>query len=109
VSSTRLDTSNLTNTLRKWVRFNLFTPAAVRLDIIGRAFDYRTTLASLSAADKARIRVIAPQGDQVLQPTNTNRYWSATGLALDAVAGEGHLYHYRNAADFNARLAAFAG
>jgi len=33
----------------------------------------------------------------------------ATGLALDAVAGEGHLYHYRNAADFNARLVAFAG
>jgi len=27
---------------------------------------------------------------------------------VDAVAGEGHLYHYRNAADFNARLAALA-
>ena len=89
--------------------FNLFTPAAVRLDIIGRAFDYRATLAALSAADKARIRVMSPQGDQVLQPLNTNQYWSATGLAVDAVAGEGHLFHDRNAAGFNARLAAFAG
>ena len=89
--------------------FNLFTPAAVRLDIIGRAFDYRATLARLSATDKARIRVMSPQGDKVLQPAHTNVYWNATGLALDAVAGEGHLYHYRNAADFNARLAALAG
>jgi len=89
--------------------FNLFTPAAVRLDIIGRAFDYRATLAAFSATDKARIRVISPQGDKVLQPVNTQAYWAATGLTLDAVASEGHLYHDRNAADFNLRLAALAG
>ena len=89
--------------------FKLFAPAAARLDIIGRAFDYRATLAALSAADNARIRVISPQGDKVLQPAHTQLYWGATGLALDAVAGEGHLYHDRNAADFNARLAALAG
>lgn len=50
--------------------FNLFTPAAVRLAIIGRAFDYRGTLAALNAAEKARVRVLVPQGDKVLQPAN---------------------------------------
>lgn len=89
--------------------FNLFTPAAVRLDIIARAFDYRATLASMSASDKARVRVIVPQGDQVLQPVNTAQYWASTGLAVDAITGEGHLYHYRNAADFASRLALLAG
>jgi pimeloyl-ACP methyl ester carboxylesterase len=89
--------------------FNLFTPAAVRLDIIGRAFDYRATLAAMSASDKARVRVIVPLGDQVLQPANTSTYWASTGLAVDAIAGEGHLYHYRNAADFASRLTALAG
>jgi len=89
--------------------FNLFTPAAVRLDIIGRAFDYRATLAAMSAPDKARVRVIVPLGDQVLQPANTRAYWASTGLAVDTVAGEGHLYHFRNAADFAGRLALLAG
>ena len=89
--------------------FNLFTPAAVRLDIIGRAFDYRATLAALSAADKARMRVIVPLGDKVLQPTNTRTYWASTGLTVDTIAGEGHLYHDRNAADFTSRLALLAG
>jgi len=89
--------------------FNLFTPAAVRLDINGRAFDYRATLAALSAADKARVRVIVPLGDKVLQPANTRTYWASTGLAVDAVAGEGHLYHYRNAADFSGRLVSLVG
>lgn len=89
--------------------FNLFTPAAVRLAIIGRAFDYRTTLAGLSAADKARVRVIVPLSDQVLQPVNTGKYWANAGLAVETVAGEGHLYHYRNAADFTSRLVALAG
>jgi non-heme chloroperoxidase len=89
--------------------FNLFTPAAVRLDIIGRAFDYRTTLATLSAADKARIRVIVPLGDKVLQPANTRAYWASTGLTVDTIAGEGHLYHDRAAADFAGRLALLAG
>lgn len=89
--------------------FNLFTPAAVRLAIIGRAFDYRATLAGLSAAEKARLRVIVPLGDKVLQPANTSAYWASTGLVVDAIAGEGHLYHQRNAADFASRVAAFAG
>ena len=89
--------------------FNLFTPAAVRLDIVGRAFDYRGMLAALSASDKARIRVISPQGDKVLQPGNIGAYWRSTGLVNDSIAGEGHLYHYRNASDFNARIAALAG
>jgi len=89
--------------------FNLFTPAAVRLDIIGRAFDYRATLAALSAADKAHMRVIVPLGDKVLQPTNTRTYWASTGLAVDTIAGEGHLYHHRNVADFTGRLALLAG
>jgi non-heme chloroperoxidase len=89
--------------------FNLYTPAATRLDIIGRAFDYRATLAGLSAADKARVRVIVPLGDKVLQPTNTRTYWASTGLTVDTIAGEGHLYHYRNAADFASRLALLAG
>ena len=88
--------------------FNLFTPAAVRLAIIGRVFDYRATLAALSATDKARLRVIVPLGDKVLQPTNTSAYWASTGLATDTVAGEGHLYHYRAAADFSTRLASLA-
>lgn len=89
--------------------FNLFTPAAVRLGIIGRAFDYRATLAALSASEKARVRVIVPLGDQVLQPANTRVYWGSTGLVVDAIAGEGHLYHDRNAADFASRLALLAG
>jgi non-heme chloroperoxidase len=89
--------------------FNLFTPANVRLDIIGRAFDHRAALAALSATDKARMRVIAPQADAVLQPRLIQPYWEATGLAYSAVADEGHLYHHRNAARFNAELAAFAG
>jgi len=89
--------------------FNLFTPAAVRLHIIGRGFDYRPMLAALGAADKARIRVVAPQGDQVLQPQRIQAYWAATGLAVDSIAGEGHLYHLRNPADFAGRLAALAG
>lgn len=92
--------------------FNLFTPAAVRLDIIGRAFDYRATLAALNASQKARLRAIVPLGDKVLQPANTSAYWAGAGLTVDpadAVAGEGHLYHLRNAADFNARLIALAG
>lgn len=89
--------------------FNLFTPAAARLGIIGRAFDYRATLAALGAAEKARVRVLVPQGDKVLQPANTQAYWAATGLAVDAIAGEGHLYHYRNTADFATRLAALVG
>jgi len=89
--------------------FNLFTPSAVRLDIIGRAFDYRATLAALSAAEKARMRVIVPLGDKVLQPANTSTYWASTGLATDTIAGEGHLYHYRAAADFASRLTALAG
>lgn len=89
--------------------YNLYTPPAVRLDIIARAFDYRAMLASLASADRARIRVIAPQGDQVLQPANILGYWGATGLTVDALPNEGHLYHYRNAPDFNARLATVAG
>ena len=89
--------------------FNLFTPAAVRLDIIGRAFDYRATLAALSAAEKARVRVLVPLGDKVLQPTNTSAYWASTGLTVDTIVGEGHLYHYRAAADFAGRLALLAG
>jgi non-heme chloroperoxidase len=89
--------------------FSLFTPAAARLAIIGRAFDYRATLAAMSAADKARVRVIVPLGDKVLQPDNTRAYWASTGLAVDTVAGEGHLYHYRNAADFAGRLGSIAG
>lgn len=88
--------------------FNLFTPPAVRLAIIGRAFDYRATLAALGAADKARVRVLVPQGDKVLQPAHTQVYWGATGLAVDSIAGEGHLYHVRNAGDFAARLAVLA-
>ena len=89
--------------------FNLYTPAAVRLDIIGRAYDYRATLVALSASDKARVRVIVPLGDHVLQPTNTLAYWTSTGLTIDTIAGEGHLYHYRNSADFAGRLAQLAG
>lgn len=89
--------------------FNLFTPPAVRLDIIGRAFDYRATLAALSSQDKARVRIIVPLADQVLQPANTRNYWASTGLAVDTVTGEGHLYHDRNAVDFNNRLASLAG
>lgn len=89
--------------------FNLFTPAAVRLAIIGRAFDYRATLAALGAADRARLRAIVPLGDQVLQPDNTRAYWAGSGLAVDAIAGEGHLYHLRHAADFNTRLGLLAG
>jgi non-heme chloroperoxidase len=84
--------------------FNLFTPAAMRLAIIGRVFDHRPMLAVLSASDKARIRIVSPQGDKVLQPTRIDQYWSETGLALDTVDGEGHLFHYRNAAEFNSRL-----
>ena len=89
--------------------FNLFTPAAVRLCIIGRAFDYRATLAAMSAPEKARVRVIVPLGDKVLQPANTRVYWTSTGLAFDTLAGEGHLYHCRNATDFAGRLALLAG
>lgn len=89
--------------------FNLFTPANVRLDIIGRAFDHRAALAALTAAEKARVRVIAPQADAVLQPGLIRPYWEATGLGYSAVADEGHLYHQRNAARFNAELATFAG
>jgi non-heme chloroperoxidase len=89
--------------------FNLFTPAAVRLAIMGRVFDYRSMLAALSAADKARIRIVSPQGDKVLQPTHIDHYWSATGLTLDTVAGEGHLFHYRNAKEFNSRLTSWVG
>jgi non-heme chloroperoxidase len=88
--------------------FNLFTPPAVRLDIIGRAFDYRATVSAMSASDKARVRVIVPLGDQVLQPKNTLKYWSSTGLAIDSIAGEGHLYHFRNASDFSSRLVALS-
>ncbi|HSW03585.1 alpha/beta fold hydrolase [Aquabacterium sp.] len=91
------------------IGFNLFTPAAVRQAIIGRAFDYRATLQALSAAEKARMRVIVPLGDKVLQPANTRAYWAATGLTVDTIAGEGHLYHDRNAADFARQLALFAG
>lgn len=89
--------------------FNLFTPAAVRLGIIARAFDYRATLAALGADAKARVRVLVPQGDKVLQPANTAAYWAATGLSVETIAGEGHLYHARNPADFSRRLAALAG
>ena len=89
--------------------FNLFTPPAVRLDIIGRAFDYRAALYALTATQKARIRVLVPTGDKVLQPANTSVYWASTGLAIDTLAGEGHLYHQRNASDFASRLAQVAG
>ena len=89
--------------------FNLFTPAAVRLAIIGRAFDYRATLAGLSAAEKARVRVIVPLGDKVLQPQNTRAYWASTGLTVDTIAGAGHLHHDRDAAAFAGRLALLAG
>lgn len=89
--------------------FNLFTPAAVRLAIIGRVFDHRPTLAALSASDKARIRIVSPQGDKVLQAARIDHYWRETGLTLDAVAGEGHLFHCRHAETFNARLASWAG
>lgn len=89
--------------------FNLFTSAAARLHIIGRAYDYRATLAGLNAADKARVRAVVPQSDKVLQSANTQAYWASTGLTIDAIAGEGHLYHARNASGFAARLAAFAG
>jgi non-heme chloroperoxidase len=89
--------------------FNLFTPAEVRLAIIGRAFDHRATLAALSTAEKARVQVIVPLGDKVLQPVRTRAYWAATGLAVETVAGEGHLYHARNAAAFATQLAALAG
>jgi non-heme chloroperoxidase len=89
--------------------FNLFTPANVRLDIIGRAFDHRAALTALSAGEKARVLVVAPQGDAVLQPSLVKAYWDATGLPYSAVAAEGHLYHYRNASRFNTELATFAG
>lgn len=89
--------------------FNLFTPPAVRLHIIGRSFDHRAALAALPAAEKARLHVIVPQGDRVLQPARLQVYWESTGLAVDAVAGEGHLYHHRNGADFAGRLRALAG
>ena len=89
--------------------FNLFTPANVRLDIVGRAFDHRSALAALSASEKARVLVVAPQGDSVLQPNLVRPYWDATGLAYRAIALEGHLFHYRNALRFNADLNDFAG
>ena len=89
--------------------FNLFTPAAVRLDIIARVFDYRATLAGLSAADKAGVRVVVPLGDKVLQSTNTLAYWASTGLTVDTITGEGHLYHDRASKDFAGRLALLAG
>ena len=89
--------------------FNLFTPAAVRLAIIGRVFDHRPTLAALSAGDKARIRIVSPQGDKVLQAARIDHYWQETGLALDAVAGEGHLFHCRNAQTFNTMVASWSG
>lgn len=89
--------------------FNLFTPAAVRLAIIGRAFDYRPALRALNAADKARLRVIVPMGDKVLQPAATLAYWNSTGLAVDTLAGEGHLYHDRNTVAFSKQLAMLAG
>ena len=89
--------------------FNLFTPAAVRLAIIGRVFDQRPTLAGLSTSDKARIRVVSPQGDKVLQTARIDHYWRETGLALDAVAGEGHLFHRRNAKTFNALVGSWVG
>jgi non-heme chloroperoxidase len=89
--------------------FNLFTPANVRLDIVGRAFDHRPALAALTASAKARVRVVAPQADAVLQPKRVKPYWDATGLACSPIELEGHLYHYRNALRFNADLADFAG
>ena len=89
--------------------FNLFTPAPVRLAIIGRVFDHRPTLAALSASDKARIRIVSPQGDKVLQAARIDHYWRETGLTLDAVTGEGHLFHCRHAETFNALLASWAG
>jgi len=55
------------------------------------------------------MRVIVPLGDKLLQPANTSTYWASTGLATDTIAGEGHLYHYRAAADFASRLTALAG
>jgi non-heme chloroperoxidase len=88
---------------------NLFTPPDVRGAIIGRAFDHRAMLAALSTAQRARLHVIAPLGDQVLQPANVSAFWAAAGLVPDGVAGEGHYYHRRNAADFARRLTAIAG
>ena len=89
--------------------FNLFTPAAARLAILGRAYDYRASLAALSDTDKARIRVVVPLGDNVLQPTYTRSQWDRSGLEVDVVANEGHLYHDANPAAFQARLIALAG
>jgi pimeloyl-ACP methyl ester carboxylesterase len=89
--------------------FNLFTAANVRLNIIGRAFDHRPQLAALSAAEKSRLRIVAPQGDAVLQPVNIKPYWDVTGLTYSPIPFEGHLYHYRNALRFNMDLATFAG
>jgi non-heme chloroperoxidase len=88
---------------------NLFTPPDVRAAIIGRVFDHRAMLAALSAAQRARLHVIMPLADQVLQPANIMPWWAAAGLVPDTVAGEGHLYHHRNAADFARRLGALAG
>jgi len=63
----------------------------------------------LSAAETARVRVIVPSGDQVLQPANTRAYWASTGLTVDTVADAGHLHHDRDATAFGARLALLAG
>ena len=91
------------------VGFSLFTPSEVRLAMLRRVFDYRPVLAALPDEARARITAVTPQGDRLFQAPVQNRLWSEAGVANVEVPLEGHGYMWRNPAEFNARLAEFAG
>jgi pimeloyl-ACP methyl ester carboxylesterase len=89
------------------VAYNLLTPPEVRLWIMLRDYDHRAFYRALTAADKAKIRVLLPTADAVITNAGALGPWQSTGVSIEQPTGEGHLYAYRNPAGFNADLLRF--
>lgn len=88
--------------------FNLQLPPAARQTIVLRNFDFRSFLAALPQATRARIKVLSGSADAVIQAATTQGYFTSSGLAVSTFTNEGHAFFARNPALFNGELTAFA-
>jgi pimeloyl-ACP methyl ester carboxylesterase len=84
--------------------FNLLTPAAVRLAIMGRSIDNRNFFSALSERDRGRVLAITGDADEIFRADVLNKLWRACGIESRLSPGDGHMPMSRNADYFNSVL-----
>jgi pimeloyl-ACP methyl ester carboxylesterase len=79
-------------------------PPAVRSAMLGYAYDFRPSLASLPAEERARMSVLVAEHDLMFTADAMDAVWEQAGIRTVAVPGEGHALALRDPERFRELL-----